>query len=482
MDRASYQVVLTGELVSGFTREAVLAALARLFQTSAARLVGVFDGGDYAIDDKLTTEEAAALQKRLERLGARARVERVVPGQAGYALTGLQLPRQDEPSDAGLMHCPACGHQQLVARSCDECGVVFADYNRKRAAERKAMGASAGSAVPPQRRPPAAPRTPQAGARDIHASANARWSKDWLDEGDELPTEEYHLKLFMGRQSGQLAEACAKMMLGRRTRLMPTWAAGAVISPFLWAMYRKMWAWGLVIFITEILVPVVLFTLAASQDGGRELMLAGVGVLLLNRVLWPAILKSLYCRHARRTILYMNRLSPTYAADIDIATRGGTSRTSVFVGVVLAMVVSLLAWSIVDTLYVHWARAVPAFPPSAVLPETVPAETQAQDNAVKAQNEALVNENHWVATRNKLRVLGQRISGWFSGGNAADPAKLDMGAIAAAMSLDADTVLDGWGRPIAYESDGLGYRLISAGPDGKFGNSDDVEYRRILER
>jgi hypothetical protein len=95
----------------------------------------------------------------------------------------------------------------------------------------------------------------------------------------------------------------------------------------------------------------------------------------------------------------------------------------------------------------------------------------------------LANENHWVLTRNKLRVLGQKINTWFADrGRTLDPAELDIAQISRALSVDPGTTLDGWGRSVAFESDGKGYRLISAGPDGEFGNSDDVEYRRTLRQ
>ncbi|MGB5496251.1 MAG: hypothetical protein WBM97_17415, partial [Sedimenticolaceae bacterium] len=58
VDSASFRVVLTGELVSGFSHETVIAGLARMFQTSAARLIPVFEGGEYAIDDLLDAAQA----------------------------------------------------------------------------------------------------------------------------------------------------------------------------------------------------------------------------------------------------------------------------------------------------------------------------------------------------------------------------------------------------------------------------------------
>ena len=49
MDSTNFRVVLTGELVSGFSHETVIAGLARMFQTSAARLIPLFEGGEYPI-------------------------------------------------------------------------------------------------------------------------------------------------------------------------------------------------------------------------------------------------------------------------------------------------------------------------------------------------------------------------------------------------------------------------------------------------
>jgi len=483
MDEALYQVVLSGEIVSGFSREAALASLARIFQTSAARLVPALDGGDYAIDDLMTADEAAALQQRLERVGVQARLEQVASGQSRHPRTGLRLPRQDYPVEAGLMHCPACGHQQLVAKSCDECGVVFAEFNRQRAAAQRAAAGPSPPTVPPGQRPlPDRPTVTPRRPRDVYASATAGWREGWLDEGDQLPTEQYHLQLFMGRTSPQLTEPCQKMMLGRRTRLTLSWVGGAVFSPFLWAMYRKMWGWGLVIFLAEILLPVVLITSGAKQGVSDKLILVGLGLLVANRIFWPAILKSLYCRHARHTIQQLHRMAPTFASDIEVATRGGTSRTSVFVGLVLATVASLLAWSIVDMVHARWMAPAQAFAPAPQLPRP---DTQPKpaDAAVATQNELLINENKWVATRNRLRTLGQQISSWFvSAGATVDPTGLDLAALARLVPLAADSLLDGWGREVAYHFDGQGYRLVSAGPDGEFGNSDDIEYRRIVER
>ena len=88
-----------------------------------------------------------------------------------------------------------------------------------------------------------------------------------------------------------------------------------------------------------------------------------------------------------------------------------------------------------------------------------------------------------MSTRSRLRQLGQRVNTWIADrGPTLDPAALDIDQISSGLLLGPGETLDGWGREVRFESDGKGYRLISAGPDGEFGNSDDVEYRRMLER
>lgn len=271
------------------------------------------------------------------------------------------------------------------------------------------------------------------------------------------------------------------MAMGKRTMIRPSWLWSAVFSPFLWALYRKMWLWGMLLLVLDVFLPVLLIILGLQEGLSDLLLYAGVGLLIANRLFWPVFLKGLYCRYARSTIAYMHRMSPTFAPDIDIAAAGGTSRTSVFAGLVLAIVMSLLTWSVVDALYELLAEQTPAFAPLPEAPLTpAPADAPVAPEA-DPQNELLANENKWVATRNRLRVLGQQVNAWLLDlGSAVDPATLDIGTISASLRLEDDAAIDGWGQPIRYESDGVGYRLISSGPDGEFGTADDVDYRRTL--
>lgn len=474
MDSDQYRVVLTGDMVPGFSREAVIAALARLFETSAGQLVDVLDGAEYVIDDPLSAEDASRLQRRVEAIGARAKVEPV--DSPSTASASLRLPQRDDATAAGLMRCPACGHRQLVAKRCDECGVVFADFNRGRFSAPQPPSKPVGTGE--RRRTVIEGRRPHVTARtsDIHAREANGWNNQWVDEGDEIPTEQFHINLFMGRGGVELATVCKKMALGPRTLFSLSWAGAAVISPFLWAMYRKMWGWGALIFVAEILLPVLLITLGNKDNISDKLIWLGIAGIVLNRLFWPLILKYLYCRHARKVIAMMNRMSSTHASDVDIATSGGTSRTSVFVGIVMAIVVSLLSWSLVDTIHAGLTEPDAAFAPP-------PDLSLGQGGLAPTDGPALPGENKWVSTRNKLRVLGQRLSFWLnSAGPEIDPKELTMAEIGQTLLLDFDSMTDDWGKQISYRFEGNGFALISAGADGVFDTSDDLEYRRSLTR
>ena len=477
MGEQKYRVVLTGKLVPGFKHEDIMAGVSKELQTSAVKIRPIFEGKELPVLDLLSAHDAAVLQRRLEHLGALVRVDRITdPEAALQAADGLRLPERTDPVEAGMMHCPACGHAQLVARSCDECGVVFAEYNRE---HKRGVVPTPVSAPAPARRPQRPRQRPPKRRPDVYEDDG--WRNEWVDEADEPATEEYHLRLFMGVGSGHLAEGCIRMTLGRRIRFRPTWVGSAVISPFLWAMNRKMWAWSTLIFVLEILIPVVLITLGTKDNVSDKLSALAAVLIIGNRIFWPAILKMLYCRHARQTIAQMHRMAPTYAADIDIATRGGTSKTSVVVGIVLIIVLSLLTWSLADALHasISAARAdrdVPIELSAIQRPPTAAPPTATRDAA-------LANENRWVSTRSRLRQLGQRVNAWIADrGDTLDPLALDIEQISSGLLLGPGETVDGWGNEIRYDSDGKGYRLVSAGPDGEFGNSDDVEYRRMLER
>jgi hypothetical protein len=493
MDKTSYRVYLTGETVPGFRREDVIAALARAFRAPAGQVLRIMNEGDSPIENLLDADRALQLQMQMESLGARTRVERSAASLRRPASRPvLRLPPEEE-AEAEMMRCSACGHRQLSGWKCDECGMVF-ERRDQLGGDMQAVAARVASQ--PVRRSRTTPRVgrgqpARTATSDIHSRQNDMLRNDWVDEHDAAPTEAYHLGLFMGINSAALVGACDRMIVGHSTHFRPSWAGGAVFSPFLWAMFRKMWAWGMVILVTEILIPVILLTWGAQDGVSRKFTLLGIAIIVLNRVFWPMVLKWLYCRHSRKAIALMHRMAPTFAPDIDIAARGGTSRTSVFVGLVIALVVSLLTWSIVDSVYAKLKEPEPTYLPSDDIGGSDYAPPRpATDRIVvvpplqgQRQDDDSIMNNPWVKTRTGLRSVGRLLMSWVE--NACedrDLSEMTIDDIGSVLGLSEPLMIDGWGHRIDFHADHRSLVLRSAGPDGEFDNADDIEYRRSLVR
>ena len=124
-----------------------------------------------------------------------------------------------------------------------------------------------------------------------------------------------------------------------------------MFSPFVWALYRKLWGWATVIFVTEVFLPVVFIVFGSYDMGPSKLVYLGYAGLIANRLFWPAVAHYLYCRHARGTIRRLHMMSPNFASESDIANAGGTSPGSVMVGLVVAAVMAMFLWSVAASLH-----------------------------------------------------------------------------------------------------------------------------------
>lgn len=476
MDNHRYRVVLTGELLPGRPKEAALAALADIFDAPAASLARIFDGGRYPLQDEFAAEEALDLQARLEAVGVVSKVERLdapvdlrLRTQRTQATPPPVAPSSSPPArvtpgiKAGLMRCPACGFEQQVSERCRACGVIFEEYNRLHS-RRNVPGHSGAATAGP-------------------AHAQRSWTNVWDEfEEEQERDEQYDLRRFFGPHADRYEKICKRCHVGGRNSFRLGWNWGAFLSPFLWAMYRKMWLWGAVISITEIFLPVLLITLgrrAAVLDG---LEFVGYFVIVANRAVWPAIANYLYCCYSRASVARLHRLAPNSATEIDIATSGGVSTLSVVIGVLLGAVMWLFVWSVVDSL-VPESAAVADLPPTPI-PMQAPATPGggSAGSAADFVNSSLARENKWVQTRTRLREFGQQANTWIARNSAAvDPMVLTLDQLQQSLSYDAGKLIDGWGKRFRYIPDANGYRLVSAGPDGQFSTADDIQYRRVLE-
>ena len=482
METQRYRVVLTGVLHPGSTPEAAVSVLAEVFQAPASSLRGIFDGAERPVDQALSAEDALKLQERLDRVGVRTRIQREsnpqVPLKLRQGVARSNTAVSGAPvSQAGMMNCPACGHRQLVSGRCEACGILFDGYD-------PASGSPAQATQVQQTSPQANAPNGQASGAHGHA-AKQGWDNDWLDsEEDGGPDEQHHLALFFGRPPDYYLKTCPSYLAGPRARFGLGWNWAAVFSPFAWSLYRKMWGWSLVIFVTEILLPVLLIVLGSYGFGPEKLVQLGYAGLLMNRLVWPALANFLYCRHALKTVQRLHMMSPNYVAEIDIATAGGVSNSSVFVGLAVATVMGVFLWSLVDS--VHQSNRFGQLPAGLDAARGGRADPKGaggpgQDDMTGLAGAQLPAQNKWVATRLKLGAIGQKANAWLAERPDSGPSDLSMSRLREAYALGVADSRDSWGGAVQFIPDDQGCRLLSAGPDGLFGTVDDIQYRRPLK-
>jgi len=128
-DSATYNVVLSGNLVSGFEMEQVVNAFARLFKLppeKASRIIG----SQFVIKRDIGLQIARVYQEKLAFIG----IETVLqpqrdPGE--LALEPMELAVSGDTGNAktalagGEMICPKCELHQPRAEECRGCGVII---------------------------------------------------------------------------------------------------------------------------------------------------------------------------------------------------------------------------------------------------------------------------------------------------------------------------------------------------------------------
>jgi len=132
-DSATYSVVLSGNLKSGFELERVIDGFARLFKVppeKASRIVGT----EFVVKRKLELPVAKSYKEKLSGIGFEVLLK-IDGGFEELALEPVRAPNADDdqtapPSDIEML-CPKCALKQPKAEECSACGVIIAKVLQK---------------------------------------------------------------------------------------------------------------------------------------------------------------------------------------------------------------------------------------------------------------------------------------------------------------------------------------------------------------
>ena len=169
-ESATYSVLLSGDLKTGFEPAQVVDAFASLFKLTPEK-AGAIIGKRFVVKKEVELSVAKAYQEKLVAIGVDVKLERdggtgeleLEPVQTPVFKDGVQV----EPLGADEMICPKCELKQTRAEECSGCGVIIDKVHKIQ----QQMAETEDSATPAQ----AAGQQAQAGTARNDQPATMKW-------------------------------------------------------------------------------------------------------------------------------------------------------------------------------------------------------------------------------------------------------------------------------------------------------------------
>lgn len=272
--------------------------------------------------------------------------------------------------------------------------------------------------------------------------------------GKVEPLNMLAVEQFVGQKSVHYLQQFRKFYRGGQKSFATTWHWPALFVPFHWAVYRKLWGWSLVILFSTVLWP-------------------------LSNVLWALTANYLYLGHINKRLVKLRntRSFSANGATVEMVRRaGGTSVFALGVAIVFPAAMGAVAGkAYIDDIREKEAllqeKAAQSRKKEVLLHRDVDmANDQLPEAIVKtaAGRKTYLNMNVLIAGMQMATTREQKIIAPGMGRKQ----------LAKAMHLQPSLFRDGWGKSLSVWIGYEGFSLLSAGPDGEYGNKDDMMMQR----
>ncbi len=280
-----YRLVFPGNVMPGTNYDEVVFELARLLKTSPESAIKLVSGIRRHVKRTFIYEKADQLRTQVLQIGVECELEPIDEGSGATKTKKHKRKKEYFPEPENLAMKPASSIEEtdFDLNSDKTYSETMAEFQKHAIANRKQ-------------------RTVKATLDEAGHSFNAESEQGEAHgaEGEALKNTRRRFAQFVGSNLEKYLPEFDKYMQGGSSHFVFTWHWPALFVPFLWAIYRKLWGWSILMFVSFILLP------------------------LLSNIIWAATANYIYYRHSEKAI---KSIRYKYPENIDekLSQKGGTS-------------------------------------------------------------------------------------------------------------------------------------------------------------
>lgn len=281
-DDQQYRLVFPGNILPGTDFDEVVFDLGHLLKTSPDSAKKLVSGKRRRVKLAFTYEKADRLRAQILQLGVECELE-PVDGSSSTSKPGKSKRRKPFPEPENFSMQPTESDQTSDhEKSYSE---TMAEFQKHASAHRVQKTKIAELGEPP-----------------LSFNAEKGQDKNQDENSASLKIIRRRQALFVGENIDDYLTKFEKFQQGGTLRFVFTWHWPAFFVPFFWAIYRKLWGWSIIMFISLIFLP------------------------LLSNILWGTVANYIYYRHSMQKIKTIRKRHSSDKIDEKLSESGGTSK------------------------------------------------------------------------------------------------------------------------------------------------------------
>ena len=132
------------------------------------------------------------------------------------------------------------------------------------------------------------------------------------------------------------------ILFDRNNKIGPTWHWPSFFITFYWLLYRKLWLYALMYFLSPFLltISIVVISIVATKDTANIVgALVGIVGSLIFLFIPPMFANAIYYKHCKKKIVELDNSYDTHIQLADLSTRGGTSKLALLLVIIFNLII-----------------------------------------------------------------------------------------------------------------------------------------------